>query len=174
MLHYLDGFLLLVTPHSNQDEDVARVALQTLKALGIPVAVHKTQGPTPSLTFLGTLIDTQTFKLRLPLDKLTRLQTLLKVWVGCTPCTKRDLESLLGHLSHAATVIVQGCTFLRQLFPLLTVNRPKHLPIRLNSGAKADLLWWQTFLQEWNGLIILSGYVPISLSNFRCFWHIWL
>ena len=151
LLHYLDDFLLLVPPHSNQGEVVLRCALQTLKALGIPVAVHKTQGPTPSLVFLGILIDTYTFELRLPSDKLTRLQTLLHTWVGRTSCTKHDLESLLGHLSHAATVIVQGRTFLRHLFPLLTVNRPKHLPIRLNNGAKADLLWWQTFLQEWNG-----------------------
>ena len=151
---------MLVTPHSNQGEEVLRIALETLKALGVPVAIHKTQGPTPSLTFLGILIDTHSFELRLPADKLTRLQTLLSVWVGRTSCTKRDLESLLGHLSHAATVVVKGCTFLQHLFPLLSVNRPKHLPIRLNCGAKADLLWWQTFLQEWNGRSFFPATAP--------------
>ena len=55
LLHYLDDFLLLVTPHSTQGEEVLRIALETLKALGVPVAIHKTQGPTPSLTFLGIL-----------------------------------------------------------------------------------------------------------------------
>ena len=113
LLHYLDDFLLLVTPHSNQGEEVLRIAQQTLKTVGVPVAINKTQGPTPILTFLGILIDTHTFELRLPQDKLTRLQALLSVWVGRKSCTKHDLESLLGHLSHAATVVVQGRTFLR-------------------------------------------------------------
>ena len=65
LLHYLDDFLLLVTPHSNQGEEVLCIALKTLKALGIPVAIHKTQGSTPSLTFLGILIDTHNLELRL-------------------------------------------------------------------------------------------------------------
>ena len=71
----LFGRLSVVGP-PHQGEVVLRLALQTLKALGIPVAVHKTQGPTTGLTFLGILIDTHTFELRLPLDKLMRLQKL--------------------------------------------------------------------------------------------------
>ena len=62
--------------------------------------------------------------------------------------TRRELESLLGHLSHAATVIKQGRTFLRTLFPLLHVVRAPHIHIRLNAGARADLLWWKVFLQD--------------------------
>ena len=172
LLHYLDDFLLLVPPHSNQGEVVLRCALQTLKALGIPVAVHKTQGPTPSLVFLGILIDTHTFELRLPSDKLTRLQTLLQTWVGRTSCTKHDLESLFGHLSHAATVIVQGRTFLRHLFPLLTVNRPKHLPIRLNNGAKAEIAVVADFPTRMEWSILLSGYIHSWGGDIRCLWHI--
>ena len=48
LLHYLDDFLLLVTPHSNKGEEVLHIALQTLTTLGVPVALHKTQGPTPA------------------------------------------------------------------------------------------------------------------------------
>lgn len=46
--------------------------------LGIPVAVQKTEGPSTTLVFLGILIDTYAFELRLPIDKLSRLQDL--VW----------------------------------------------------------------------------------------------
>ena len=70
-------------------------------------------------------------------------------------CTKKDLESLIGHLSHAATVVRPGRTFLRLLFTLLTtVNAPHHF-IHLNASARADLQWWKCFLQDWNGTSLL-------------------
>lgn len=34
-------------------------ALSTCKHLGVPVAVHKTEGPTTQLTFLGIQIDSE-------------------------------------------------------------------------------------------------------------------
>jgi len=46
---------------------------------------------------------------------------------------------------------VHGRTFLRQLFSLLSTDRPKHHFVRLNACARADLLWWHTFLLGWNG-----------------------
>ena len=119
--------------------------------LGIPVAVHKTEGPATSLIFLGIMIDTHTFELRLPEEKLACLQGQLHSWVTRKHCRKHELESLLGHLSHAATVVRHGRTFLRQLFPLLPRARGNHHFIHLTAGSRADLLWWKIFLQDWNG-----------------------
>jgi len=133
LLHYLDDFLFLAAPLSQEGEQILRIALETFKALGIPVAAHKTVGPLTILTFLGILIDTHTFELRLPADKLTQLQQMIRHWITRRSCTVRELESLLGHLSHAATVIVHGRTFLRQLFSLLSTERPKHHFVCLNS-----------------------------------------
>ena len=53
----------------------------------------------------GVLIDTQAYELKLPSDKLNRLQALLDRWLPRRSCTKKDLESLIGHLSHVATVV---------------------------------------------------------------------
>ena len=75
-LHYLDDFLFLANPHSSQGSEIMTTALQTLHYLGIPVAEQKTEGPTTSLTFLGILIDSHKFELRLPLDKLAHLSQL--------------------------------------------------------------------------------------------------
>ena len=123
--------------------------------MGIPVAAHKTEGPASCVTFLGILIDTQAYELRLPADKLSRLQALLDRWLPRTSCTKKDLESLISYLSHAATVVRPGRTFLRQMFTLLTaVNAPHHF-IHLNASARADLQWWKCFLQDWNGTSLL-------------------
>ena len=164
-LQYLDDFLLFGEPNSQQGQQSLTVTLLTLESLGIPVATHKTEGPTTMLTFLGILIDSHIFELRLPAEKLARLQELTRQWSQRRACTRRDLESLLGHLSHAATVIRYGRVFLRQLFSLLSLDRAPHHYIRLNAGARADLRWWQTFLQAWNG----SSFFPPRITPIEIF-----
>ena len=150
-LHYLDDYLFLGAPNSPEAAQALAIASELLKSLGIPVAVHKTEGPTTTLDFLGILIDTHNFQLRLPTDKLTRLQNSMQTWVHRRRCRRHELESFLGHLSHAATVVKQGRIFLRELFPLLSHTRNQYHFVHLNLCARADLLWWHVFLQEWNG-----------------------
>ena len=164
-LHYLDDFLFLGAPNSQQGREFLTTALQMLTRLGIPVAVHKTEGPTTALVFLGILVDSYNFELRLPADKLARLQEAIWHWVPRHSCIRRELDSLLGHLSHAATVIPQGRVFLRQLFALLSLDRAPHYFIRLNAGARANLMWWQTFLQDWNG----TSFFPAMTTSAEVF-----
>ena len=68
-----------------------------------------------------------------------------------------QLDSLLGYLSHAATVTPQGRTFLRSLFSILPRTLQPHHHLRLNLCAQADLAWWNTFLQGWNGKSFFPG-----------------
>ena len=51
-LHYLDDFLFLGTPSSQECSSNLRTALQVCDHLGVPVATHKTEGPSTRLTFL--------------------------------------------------------------------------------------------------------------------------
>ena len=75
------------------------------------------------------------------LKLLKLLQALLQDWSSKNVCTGKDLESLIGHLVHAASVVRQGRTFFRQLYDLLHLSRaPFHL-IRLKVTVKADLAW---------------------------------
>ena len=137
LLHYLDDFLLLGSPNSEEGATSLRILLELFRTLHIPVAAHKTEGPACIIEFLGILIDTLAFKLRLPSEKLARLRDLLQHWSEKRSCTRQDLQSLLGHLLHAAMVARQGRTFLCQLFPLLQLDRANHHRIRLNAGARA-------------------------------------
>ena len=141
------------------------ITLHTLVKLGIPVATHKTEGPTTILVFLGILIDTDNFELHLPAEKLSRLQQTIQQWVPQRTCTRQELELLLGHLSHAATVIPQGQTFLQQLFALLLLNKAPHHYLRLKVSARADLMLWQTFLQDWNGTL----FFPVMATSIKVF-----
>ncbi len=139
VLHYLDDFLLLGSPGSPKAEQALTLTIRTFAALGVPVAEHKTEGPPTDLSFLGILIDTDKFQLRLPAVKLTRLRHLLSSWRSRKSCTRNELESFVGHLSHAAIVIRQGRISLRPLFALLSITARPQFNIRLNRAVRADL-----------------------------------
>jgi len=56
-------------------------------------------GPTTCLTFLAIEVDSTTKELRLPVDKLARLKSLLEEWGNKITCQWKELESLVGLLS---------------------------------------------------------------------------
>ena len=159
-LHYLDDFLFFGAPYSDEAARALEIVTRVLHMLGITIATHKTEGPATSVVFLGIVLDTLRQELRLPEEKLTRLRDLLQTWSTWTFCNRRDLESLLGHLSHAATVVRHGRTFLRELFPLLRRTRKDHHFIHLTAGARADLTWWHLFVQDWNGISFFPQATP--------------
>jgi hypothetical protein len=69
-LHYLDDFLFLGPPKDAACAMALHQALHVCNQLGVPVATHKTEGPTTQLTFLGIQINTDTMTLSLAQDKL--------------------------------------------------------------------------------------------------------
>ena len=102
---------------------------------------------------MGFEIDTVGLVVRLPDDKLQRTREKMSEWVHKKAFNKRDLESLLGHLQHAATVVRPGCTFVRRLLELLSTAKKSW--IRLSSSTRSDLRWWQQFMEEWNGVALM-------------------
>ena len=88
--------------------------MEECEALGFTLAPEKQEGPTTRLVFLGIDIDTVAGRLSLPADKLVRLRTEIDSWLGRKACQRRDLESLVGVLQHAAQVVPLGRTFVRQ------------------------------------------------------------
>ena len=151
LLHYLDDFLFFGRPGSGQALVARHQAERSFATLGVPIATHKTEGPSTLLTFLGIQIDTVIGQLSLPPEKLIRIRSMVEAWGTRRSCTRKELECFLGHLSHAATVIRPGRIFLRHLFSLLTTTSNPHHFVRLNSIAKADIYWWQCLLHHWNG-----------------------
>ena len=66
-------FLVLVklTPQNLE------VIIQTCRNLGIPLAPEKVEGPVEIIDFLGIEVDTKRMVLRLPEEKVVRLQQLV-------------------------------------------------------------------------------------------------
>ena len=151
LLHYLDDFLTAGPPDSPQCARNLTVALAVCDRLGLPLHPGKCVGPSSVLTVLGIELDSDLQMARLPADKLQALQGLIHSWLPRKWCFRQELESLIGHLHHAAKVVWPGRTFVRRMIDLLCCFRRDH-PIRLNTQFHLDLQWWHKFLSDWHGV----------------------
>ena len=125
-LHYLDDFLLVGPPDTSVCAQALQCTLDTCQELGVPVAAHKTEGPSCQLTFLGIQIDTIKMELSLSPDKLARITMTVSEWRGKKAATKKQLKSLIATLSHAAMVVIPGRAFLRRMIDTMKIPRCQH------------------------------------------------
>ncbi|VDI00834.1 Hypothetical predicted protein [Mytilus galloprovincialis] len=131
------------------------VALNTFltlsKTLGVPIKDEKTQLPTTCITIYGIEIDSRAMVARLPKDKIAKILGLLNIFKVKKKVILRELQSLLGLLNFACSVVVPGRAFLRRLFDLTIGHSCPHYRITLNSEARADLRAWFDFVSNYNG-----------------------
>ena len=121
--------------------------------LSIPIADHKTEGPTTKLTYLGIEIDTLRGEPRLPHLKLQRLHSALLDWGDRKVCSQKELESLIRHLNHSLQDdIIAVEAWCRKWN--LSLNSSKCCAIRFTLG-KCD-----------NGTYVLNN-TPIKFTNLQ-------
>ena len=152
LLHYLDDFITVGPPDSPQCAQNLSTASLVCDRLGLPLHPGKCVGPTPVLAVLGIELDSLAQVARLPDEKLQALKELIH---SCLPrkwCFRRELESLIGHLHHAAKVVWPGRTFLCHMIDLLSCFRKKDHTIQLNKEFHLDLHWWDHLLAQWHGV----------------------
>ena len=126
--HYLDDFLIVTAPGSNQCRKDLHALLTVFNRLRVPITTDKLEGPATVLSFLGIEIDTEAMIMRLPARKLEELQALVDKWQNKIFCTKQELQSLVGELQQANKVVRSGRTFSRQMFELLKgIGKKQHL-----------------------------------------------
>ena len=117
--HYLDDYITIGPPNSEVCKQNLEGMLSSCRSLGVPVAMEKCAGPSTTIVFLGFELDTISMVVWLPDAMLQAMLRLVREWMGKKTCQKRDLESLSGHLQHAATVIRPGRTFVCRMIELL-------------------------------------------------------
>ena len=154
--HYLDDFIVLGSPSTEECGAYLSTLQQVCQELGVPLAPEKQDGPAEVLTFLGIEIDTIRQELRLPAKKLERLLRMVDEWDSRKVCTRRELESFIGILQHACKVIRPGRSFLRRAISLLSITKQPHHHICLNAEFRSDIKWWKAFAAHWNGTAIMA------------------
>lgn len=102
VFNYLDDFILVAPPASPECARALDILNESCVRLGIPIAKHKRDGSSTCLIFLGIEINTNTFQLKLPADRLHCLQSCLTEWSDKKACSPRALESLIAILTTPA------------------------------------------------------------------------
>ena len=161
--HYLDDYITMGAPATSECQHNLSLILDKCETLGVPIASEKLVGPSTCLTFLGIEIDTEEGVMRLPAEKLARIQSQIHDWSQRRVCRKQQLESLIGLLQHACRVVRPGRSFLRRMISLLSHSHRPYHHIRLTKHFRADLCWWQTFLPAWNGVFVLPPQPDLSV-----------
>ena len=113
--------------------------------LAFPWPWKKTCGRSTILTFAGIKLDTVQSESRLPEDKLLKCEHLIAAFLKRKKATLKELQSLIGVLNFACSVVVTGCSFLRRLIDLTIGLRSPHHFVHVYREVKADLLIWQHF-----------------------------
>ena len=151
VLHLLDDFLTIDVPDAEPDRTMAILTL-VFNKLGIPLSTHKSVGPATVLEYLGIILDTQLMEARLPMEKVTRITSILDSFMGRKTCTKQELLSLLGHLNFACRVIYPGRAFVSYLISLSTTVKRLHHYVKISKECRLDIKMWAMFLKQWNGV----------------------
>ena len=167
LLQYLDDFFTLGPAGTLVCAHSLNVILQASLDIGIPLAPEKCEGPTTCIIFLGIELNSITMTARLPDVKLLELRTTIVAWKNKKFCTRKELESLVGKLSHACVVVALfGRTFLQRLLitDLRRSSKPNQKLIRLTKQARLDLHWWDKLLPVWNGISFfdLPEWAPVA------------
>ena len=162
VLHYLDDFFAILSPY---DDAIAYANQfdQVCSDLGLSVN-HTKDALGTKADFLGIEFDSILMQARLPPDKLARARNTAKELLNKATISHQELDSAAGFLSFAAKVVIPGRAFLRRIFDALRTPTAVH---RIMPDIKADLLWWQTFLDDWDGLKLLDH------LDSRPTYHIW-
>ena len=161
--HYLDDYITMGAPATSECQRNLSIILDKCEILGVPIGSEKLVGPSTCLTFLGIEINTEEGVMRLPTEKLARIQSQIRDWSQHRVCRKQQLESLIGLLQHACRVVRPGRSFFWRMISLLNHSHHPYHHIRLTKHFRADFCWWQTFLPAWNGVFVLPPQPDLSV-----------
>jgi hypothetical protein len=158
---YLDDFFLC-EPTFERCANSVKFVIKLLRKLGFSINWKKVVDPTRQIVFLGIEIDSETLELRLPADKLSALKVELQAFKTRVRASKKQLQSLVGKLNFAASVVYGGRVFLRNIINTIGVLKQDWHKARLGGDLLADIQWWLAFMETFNGKSVILQDLPIS------------
>ena len=151
IINYVDGFCGVGTPcHAHDAYDCL---YSVLNALGLSISAKKLVPPGTQVVCLGILIDSETGTVSIPEEKMVKIIQLVASWEAKNHCTKRELQSLLGHLLYVHKCVKQARYFVNRMLELLRSNYDQ-AKIKVSHEFKKDLRWFTKFLSTYNGVSI--------------------
>lgn len=126
----MDDFLIIGKTQSECLQGLLAL-IKLLHSLGFNISWKKFVSPSPRDTFLGVKLDSSTMLIRLPVDKLNCLKTLIA-----------SFSVKVLHPSAKCHVVRGGRTFLCRVIDCVNKLKYQSDRCRLTSQFRADILWW--------------------------------
>lgn len=114
-----------------------------LDRLGVEESKEKACPPATQMNFLGIWFDTESMTLRLADDKVEEIRGELREWLHKSSCSLIEMQSLIGKLNFASSVVRAGRVFMARLINTLK-NKKSNQSCRINLGEniRSDIRWW--------------------------------
>lgn len=158
--NYLDDIICLSKDMDAGYRDQLEL-ISVLRFLGFYIAWKKICSPTKRCVYLGIEIDTDSMCLRLPEERLLKLRKELEFWVNRRKATEKQLQVLLGHLSHCARIIQGANLYMHFLFKKLSEARGKR-KVKISRDFHEDLSWWYHLAFSFNSVPL----VDVTVNRF--------
>jgi hypothetical protein len=127
--------------------------LDSMKEMIAPLGVpwHKTKGSDFSdiFVYVGFTWDLTQKTVSLPEKKRIKYLNKLTIFLQKyehAQVPKRELESVIGTLSHITFVFQHGRSFMSNLYEFLTDFKNDYIPRYMRSSVISDLKWWHAIL----------------------------
>ncbi len=169
---YLDDFFLVGETEQSCADQLRRVKSMATR-YGWALNDDKERGPAQVMELLGIEIDAPQQILRITDKRLVDMLKVLDLWSTKKTAARREIASLVGKLNFVALVCRPGRAFLRRAIETLWAPGGWDVLIRLDQGLLADVVWWRSFLPQWNGMSTFSdehwfNSPDISLTTDAC------
>ena len=132
--------------------------------LGLEEASNKSSAPDTEMEYLGVTFNSKTLKKSISPAKIAQLKDTLFTWLNKTSCTKRGLQSLTGQLLWVARCVQHSRCFLSRLLAGMKGMTELHHKMGLTEEMKLDILWWYTYLKQFNGVSFMINPLNTTLT----------
>ena len=155
LINYLDD--LASAKRTLQDAISAFYQLkQLLSDLGLQESALKAVFPTQIMIFLGVLFNSVTMTMEVTPDRLEQILSELSKWDQKVFASKREIQQLIGKLQFIAKCVKPGRLFIARMLDTLRSISHNQDKIRLSTEFRADVFWWQKFIECYNGVSIIG------------------
>ena len=148
---YVDNYIGFGTP--TEAEASFQTLVSLLHRLGLTISEKNLVPPSTQVTCFGVKIDTANGFVSIPPEKMQAISDMVIDWQGKKFCTKRQLQSLLGHLLYIHKCVKPAKFFLNRMLELLR-NAHNAACIKLIPAFYRDLRWFKNFLPHFNGVAL--------------------
>ena len=170
LLIYLDDILIVGSDILTLQEQT-NLVLDLLQSLGFIINFEKSVlTPSPTMEFLGLLVDSRTMMFYLPSHKVTKAITLCHTLLQNRVILLRDLAQLLGFLESTRPAIWLAPLHFRHLqyclIQQLALNQGSYdSRVSLHPLAKEELRWWIANIHRVNGSLLHPPSCEMTITS---------